>query len=650
MTIKSKLLANSMLVIVGLAIILTNCYVSLNKLQSDYEQTNQVQTQASYLKSIMIGGLLFNSAKGVVDKNINSTKAIKTMNSGVQKVNSFYEKLSKDFKNDLSSSISSFNSISNQMSQSAQSKQPFTQEQMKSSLKAWRGVKTVLLKELEVLKKEVAILKKHYNDLIGSTIRNTIILTLLVIAVMFGISMFISRNISLSLKGIMDNTYSLKQSNDVSTRIKITSNDELSIIANNINEYLDGIEQGIREDELFIKDVQTVMNRVSNGWFSQHIEVNTSNPHLITLKSTVNQALTNLKNGFVQINGILQQYVNLDYTKTLQLDGIEKDGVFDNMITDVNSLRNTINDMLVDNKQNGLTLDESSDILLNNVDTLNTNANANAAALEQTAAALEEVTSNIAHNTENVVKMSGFASKVTASANEGQKLAHQTTTAMNAIDEQVNAINDAITVIDQIAFQTNILSLNAAVEAATAGEAGKGFAVVAQEVRNLASRSAQAASEIKSLVENATSKADEGKQISDKMIDGYAGLNENITRTIEIISDVEMASKEQKLGIEQINDAITSLDQQTQQIASIATQTHTVATQTDEIAKLIVSSANEKEFIGKDSVQAKSEEVVNKVHNTVTPPSPSIKQPSNAVASKPVKIQEDSSADEWESF
>ncbi|MFW2608565.1 methyl-accepting chemotaxis protein, partial [Aliarcobacter butzleri] len=91
----------------------------------------------------------------------------------------------------------------------------------------------------------------------------------------------------------------------------------------------------------------------------------------------------------------------------------------------------------------------------------------------------------------------------------------------------VNLINEAIGVIDNIAFQTNILSLNAAVEAATAGEAGKGFAVVAGEVRNLASRSAEAAKEIKAIVENATSKANQGKSIATNMIEGYKELNQN---------------------------------------------------------------------------------------------------------------------------
>jgi methyl-accepting chemotaxis protein len=122
-------------------------------------------------------------------------------------------------------------------------------------------------------------------------------------------------------------------------------------------------------------------------------------------------------------------------------------------------------------------------------------------------------------------------------------------------------------------------------------------------VRNLASRSAEAAKEIKDIVQRATSKANEGKSIANNMIQGYSELNQNISHTINLIADIEHASKEQLLGIEQINDAVTQLDQQTQQNAMVASQTHDVAVLTDKIAKLVVEHANEKEFNGKESVK-----------------------------------------------
>ncbi|QKF83255.1 HAMP domain-containing methyl-accepting chemotaxis protein [Halarcobacter ebronensis] len=503
-------------------------------------------------------------------------------------------------------------------------------EDMKQSIKS----------EQEIIGPMVAKLNKNLSN-------TSLIVSILIIIAVILFSITIPVSIAKSLNRLNKGVLQLLNSGDVKSRVSVESKDEIGIVSENFNKYLQTIEDGLHKDLLVIDDVKRIVNEAKHGILYKKVELDTKNESLHELRNIFNEMLEIMADRVCgdmnKVQTGLENFQDLDFTHRIpNPTGKTSQGL--------NRLAEIINEMLVENKSIGLTLQESADILLENVESLSNSTNEAAASLEETAAALEQITGNITQNTENVVRMSKYAEELNRSANSGEKLASETTTAMDEINNQVEAINEAITIIDQIAFQTNILSLNAAVEAATAGEAGKGFAVVAQEVRNLASRSAEAANEIKALVENATTKANDGKSIADKMIHGYQDLNENIIKTIQIIKDIEMSSKEQQAGIEQINDAVTELDQQTQENASVATHTQEVAVQTQHIALAIVRNADEKRFIGKDDVKAKHIHINpndNKKASSKALPNKSKKDSKEKQITPSIENKDDA---EWESF
>ena len=377
--------------------------------------------------------------------------------------------------------------------------------------------------------------------------------------------------------------------------IEKTGNKNLDLMFSQWNTVIKKSEKLIRDDVKVIGEVVLATDKMEQGIFDVKINATTQNPMVRTLANNMNKMIVSLHNNMDQLELTLLAYSKDDYRPDIEISPKLKDKML-TVMNSINTLGATLSQSAKSNLQNGESLEQNSSIMKASMDNLSAKANEQAASLEETAAAVEEITSLTRNNAENAQKMAELGQTLKGAVTEGQDLATRTAQSMEEINDKVTAISESINVIDQIAFQTNILSLNAAVEAATAGEAGKGFAVVAQEVRNLASRSAEAAKEIKDLVEDANSKANEGKRISDEMRKGYETLNTHIPETIHIIGDVSSSSKEQMTGIEQINDAVTMLDQVTQENASESNKVTTLSEEVAYLANSLVNDAASKQF------------------------------------------------------
>jgi methyl-accepting chemotaxis protein len=236
-----------------------------------------------------------------------------------------------------------------------------------------------------------------------------------------------------------------------------------------------------------------------------------------------------------------------------------------------------------------------------------TGAQQQASSLEETASTLEEITATVKQNSDSAQQARQLASGSKDVAEKGGQVVGNAVEAMEAINQSSKKIAEIITAIDEIAFQTNLLALNAAVEAARAGEQGRGFAVVASEVRNLAQRSATAAKEIKSLIQDSVKKVDAGTELVNRSGTTLSEIVNSVKRVTDIVTEIAAASREQSTGIDQVNKAVTQMDSVTQRNASqteeMSATAQTLTEQAGQLRDLVTQFKLGNDSVGRAVVQ-----------------------------------------------
>lgn len=298
-------------------------------------------------------------------------------------------------------------------------------------------------------------------------------------------------------------------------------------------------------------EISSIVGRASEGDFSERIREDDKVGFLKALAQNVNGLLNTTAVGLEDVGRVLKLLANGNMTQKITAS---YKGLFGEVKDDVNATIDRLSDVIREVRGNADSLTNAAREISKTSQSLSQGASSQAAGVEEVSASIEEMAGSIKQNSENSRVTDQIATKAAEEAKEGGRAVTETVNAMKAIAGKIS-------IVDDIAYQTNLLALNAAIEAARAGEHGKGFAVVAAEVRKLAERSQVAAQEIGDLATSSVKQAERAGSLLQEMVPA-------INRTSDLVQEITAASNEQTNGVAQINQAMMSLNQQTQQNAA----------------------------------------------------------------------------------
>ena len=336
-------------------------------------------------------------------------------------------------------------------------------------------------------------------------------------------------------------------------------------------------------------EIKRLAMAASAGDFSQRGDVDKYRHDFRDMVGGLNHLMETTDGNLAEVSELLKAIARGDLTARMEGDF---HGVFASMRDDANATVAQLTDIVGRIQEaSGSINTAAGEIASGNLD-LSRRTEQQAANLEETAASMEELTSTVRQNAESARQANQLSIGAASVASQGGEVVGKVVTTMRDIEHSSKKIADIISVIDGIAFQTNILALNAAVEAARAGEQGRGFAVVASEVRTLAQRSANAAKEIKGLIETSVDKVADGSKLVNQAGATMGEIVASVQRVTDIMSEISAASQEQSAGIEQVNQTITQMDETTQQNAALVEEASAAARSMEEQAQALSESVS----------------------------------------------------------